>query len=148
MKILISWVRAYRFRNHPALLTVTPNFRQNNRRIRWGALDFLELYDAERREASAFQPQPSVDLNFTHTQNSMNHCRKCMELINAWGQKSQPTLRPGEKRYFDRTVGQQFSRDRRPIIAVTIRPIVRIGTSAKPVYQRVCPLGFIPESSR
>ena len=28
-----------------------------------------------------------------------------------WGKKNRPTLRPGKKRYFDRTDGQHFSRD-------------------------------------
>jgi len=52
----------------------------------------------------------------------------------SWGQKTQPAFRSGKNRYFSRTVGHYLSRDRRPINTVTIRPIVRIETSAKPVY--------------
>ena len=55
-----------------------------------------------------------------------------------WGEKSQPTLGPGKNLYFDRTVSQQFSRDRVPLGADTILPIIRTGTGTMNVDRRAC----------
>ena len=55
-----------------------------------------------------------------------------------WGQKSWPTLGPCKNLCFYRTVGQHFSRDRGPLSADTILPIIRTGTGTMNVDRRAC----------